>query len=138
MGISVSLVGGERFSRADECAAIFASGIIAFNGWRLLRSPLKELMEAEPKEDVTGQARAVALRVPGVRGVEKCRGRKLGYGFVLEMHVEVDGAMPVRQAHELAHQVKDAVQTALPRVNNVTIHIEPFSAPAERRGCISQ
>jgi divalent metal cation (Fe/Co/Zn/Cd) transporter len=43
----------------------------------------------------------------------------------------VDDTMPVREAHELAHQVKDAVQAALPRVNNVTVHIEPFSAPTQ-------
>ena len=125
LGIGASLVGGPRFASADEWAAVFASGIIAFNGWRLLRAPLAELMEREPPTDITGQARAVALGVPHVRGVEKCRGRQLGYGYVLEMHVEVDPAMPVGEAHVVAHRVKDAVRAALPRVNDVAVHIEP-------------
>ncbi len=126
LGISVSLIGGPRYATADEWAAIFASAIIAFNGWRLLKAPLKELMEAEPSGDVILRARATAARVTGVKKVEKCRGHKMGYGYFLEMHIEVDGAMSVRQAHEVAHRVKDAVQSALPRVNNVTVHIEPF------------
>ncbi|MBM3861731.1 MAG: cation transporter [Verrucomicrobia bacterium] len=126
LGISISLVGGPRFASADEWAAIFASVIIAWNGWRLLRPLAKELMEAEPPGNLIEQARRVAVGVSGVKGVEKCFGRKMGYAYFLEMHVEVDGVMTVRDAHQVAHDVKDAIQGALPRVNNVTVHIEPF------------
>ncbi len=129
LGIGLSLVGGPRFATADEWAAIFASAIIAFNGWRLLRLPLAELMEAEPQGDVAGQARAIALQVAGVQGVEKCFARQLGYGYLLEMHLEVDGTMPVRQAHDLAHEVKETIRTKFPRIRDVTMHIEPFSPP---------
>lgn len=129
LGIGLTLVGGPRFSSADEWAAIFASGIIAFNGWRLLRAPLAELMERVPTEDVTGQARRIAMQVPAVRGVEKCHARQLGYAFVLEMHVEVDDTMTVGQAHVVAHRVQDAVRAAMPRVSKVTVHIEPFEEP---------
>jgi len=127
LGISVSLVGGPACASADEWAAIFASGIIAWNGWRLLRAPLRELMETQPSGGVLGQARATALSVPGVRGVEKCFGRKMGYGYVLDMHVEVDRAMTVGEAHEIAHRVDEAVCQAVPQVNKVTVHIEPFT-----------
>jgi cation diffusion facilitator family transporter len=129
LGIGLTLVGGPRFASADEWAAIFASGIIAFNGWRLLRAPLAELMERVPTEDVTGQARRIAMQVPAVRGVEKCHARQLGYAFVLEMHVEVDDTMTVGQAHVVAHRVQDAVRAAMPRVSKVTVHIEPFEEP---------
>ena len=43
------------------------------------------------------------------------------------MHVEVDGELSVAVAHELAHAVKDAIRAKLPRVLDVTIHIEPFT-----------
>ncbi len=126
LGISIALVGGPGYEAADDWAALFAAAMIAWNGYRLLRPAVSELMEEEPADDVTGPARAVARGVPGVRGVEKCFARKLGYGYVLDMHVEVGGGMTVAAAHDLAHQVEDAVRAAIPRVNEVTIHIEPF------------
>jgi divalent metal cation (Fe/Co/Zn/Cd) transporter len=46
------------------------------------------------------------------------------------MHVEVDGALSVAVAHELAHTVKDAIRAKLPRVLDVTIHIEPHGGSA--------
>jgi cation diffusion facilitator family transporter len=126
LGIGAALLGGPGYEQADDWAAIFAGGVIAFNGWRLLRPTLQELMDAEPAGDVTGQARAIALGVAGVRGVEKCLARKMGYGYWLDMHVEVDSHLTVAEAHNLAHDVKDAIRAALPRVNEVSIHIEPF------------
>jgi divalent metal cation (Fe/Co/Zn/Cd) transporter len=71
------------------------------------------------------QVRATATGVAGVKGVEKCLARKMGHGFLLDMHVEVDGALSVAAAHEIAHLVKDAIRAAQPRVLDVTIHIEP-------------
>lgn len=126
LGISIALVGGERYAAADEWAAMFAAVIIASNGWRLLRPALGELMDAVPAGDLPEQARQVAVGVPGVRGVEKCFARKMGYVFILDMHVEVDGAMTVKDSHKLAHDVEDSVRAAMPRVGKVTVHIEPF------------
>src|SRR5580698_3049181 len=129
LGISISLVGGEAYRSADDWAAIFAAVIIAFNGYRLLRPALDELMDAAPKEDIAGVARTIAQQVKGVRGVEKCFARKMGYGYWLDMHVEVDGELSVAVAHELSHTVKDAIRAKLPRVLDVTIHIEPHAHP---------
>ena len=130
IGIGVSLVGGEAYRAADDIAAIFASFIIGWNGYRLLRPAVAELMDKVPDVSLLNQARAAALTVAGVKDVEKCLARKMGYGYLLDMHVEVDGQLSVLAAHELAHQVKAAVRVNLPRVNDVTIHIEPHREAA--------
>ncbi|HVM62912.1 MAG TPA: cation diffusion facilitator family transporter [Verrucomicrobiae bacterium] len=133
LGISIALVGGDRYRSADDWAAIFAAAIIGFNGVRLLRPALDELMDAVPKENIAGAARAIALQVNGVKGVEKCFARKLGYKYWLDMHIEVDGSLSVAVAHELSHTVKDAIRKKLPRVLDVAIHIEPYaSSPGSR------
>lgn len=126
LGISIALVGGDAYKSADDWAAIFAAVIVGFNGFRLLRPSLDELMDAAPKENVVGLARTIALRVKGVKGVEKCFARKMGHEYWLDMHVEVDGGLTVAVAHELSHSVKDAIRAKLPRVLDVTIHIEPY------------
>jgi len=132
LGISVALIGGDGYKSADDIAAMFAALIIGWNGWRLLRPSVGELMDAAPAGDIVERATAIALSVTGVRGVEKCLARKMGYGYLIDMHVEVDGELSVASAHQLSHDVKDAVRAQLTRVNDVTIHIEPHQprAPA--------
>jgi cation diffusion facilitator family transporter len=125
LGISVALIGGEDYKSADDFAAIFAALIIGWNGYRLLRPAVGELMDEVPDTGLIEQARAIALTVAGVKGVEKCLARKMGYGYLLDMHVEVDARQTVAAAHEISHLVKDAIRAQLPRVADVTIHIEP-------------
>ena len=143
IGISIALFGerlfggtggatatGEpsRWASADDYAALLASAVIIYNGWRLMRVPLRDLMDADQPgaaSSVIGPARAIALSIDGVRGVEKIRARRSGSRSFLEMHVEVDPEMPVRAAHAVGGRVRAAVRDQLPRVADVLVHIEP-------------
>ena len=125
IGITIALVGGPDFAFADDAAAIVAGLIIAWSGWQLLRPALNELMDAAPNAAVVAQIRLAAGKVPGVSAVEKCIVRKAGFQYFVDMHVEVDGGMPVRQAHQIAHLVKDKVREMVPTVHDVLVHVEP-------------
>lgn len=125
IGIAIAVIGGEAYSVADEAAALFASGIILFNAFRLGRQPVEELMDTLPPE-VVEQARAVAAGVADVGAVEKVFARKVGLSYLLDMHIEVDPEMTVRESHRVAHDVKDAIRAAMPNVQDVLVHIEPL------------
>lgn len=141
IGISIALF-GERFfgsasgtgdpsrwASADDYAALLAAAIIVYNGWLLMRIPLHELMDADPPggaDTIIEPAKAIARSIDGVRGIEKTRARKSGSRAFLEMHVEVDPAMPVREAHIVGGRVRAAIRQQLPRVADVLVHIEPF------------
>ncbi|MDB6037032.1 MAG: Cation diffusion facilitator family transporter [Verrucomicrobiales bacterium] len=129
IGISVSLIGGEKYARADDVAAFVAAGIIAWNGVTLIRPALNELMDASPETEVTERVRASAREIEGVQNIEKCLVRKMGYVYFVDMHVEVDPKMTVENAHQIAHAVKDRVRKNIPRVRDVLVHIEPAKAP---------
>ena len=60
IGISTALVGGENFAWADDAAAIAAAGVIAWNGWRLLRPTLGDLMDTAPDREISEQIRQLA------------------------------------------------------------------------------
>jgi divalent metal cation (Fe/Co/Zn/Cd) transporter len=57
--------------------------------------------------------------------VEKCLVRKMGISFYVDLHVGVDGAISVRDGHDIAHQVKDAIKATDPRIADVLVHVEP-------------
>jgi cation diffusion facilitator family transporter len=125
LGISVALVGGKGFEAADDIAALVAAAIIAFNGWRLLRQSLGELMDRSPSRELVEQIKRVASHVAGVERVEKCLARKMGYHYYVDMHVQVDPQMTVQRSHEIAHEVKHQVRSRFPRIRDVLVHIEP-------------
>ena len=65
--------------------------------------------------------------------MEKCFVRKMGYQYFVDMHVEVDPQMTVARAHGIAHDVKNRVREALPKVRDVMVHIEPASGGTGKR-----
>jgi len=125
IGISVALIGGKGYESADDVAAAAAALVIAWNGWRLLRPALNELMDKLPSRELVERIRRLSEAVPGVERVEKCLLRKMGHQYYVDMHVEVDPQMTVQRSHEIAHDVKDRIRTQLPRVRDVLVHIEP-------------
>jgi len=124
IGISVALIGGERWQSADDWAAIFACAVIAANGIRLMRPAFYEIMDTAPRKIVKSIC-SVASTVPGVIEVEKCRARKMGLDFYVDLHVGVDGKISVHEGHEIAHRVKNAIQQNDSRIADVLVHIEP-------------
>ncbi len=125
VGISVSLIGGEAWRSADEWATLFACALIGANGYRLLRPALYEILDTAPRGQIVDAVRDAARSVPGVVEIEKPLIRKMGLSFYVDLHVSVNGDISVRDGHEIAHEVKRAIQASDPRIANVLIHIEP-------------
>lgn len=125
IGIALTLFGGPHLAAADDIAAVIAGGIIAWNGLRLLRPAMDELMDAAPSRNLVAEIRSAASTVHGVKTVEKCIVRKMGFQYFVDMHVEVDPQMTVQKGHEIAHHVKDKVRAAVPEVHDVLVHVEP-------------
>lgn len=125
VGISVALIGGRGWEPADDWAALLTCGLIGFNGYRLLLPALHEVMDSAPAPEMALEVRVIAATVAGVIEVEKCRVRKMGLEYYVDIHVGVEAEISVRAGHEIGHFVKDAIRAAKPQVADVLVHIEP-------------
>jgi len=125
IGISIALIGGRGYEEADDWAALFASGVIAFNGIRLLRPALLEAMDTAPSKVIVTQIIDSAKDVEGVVGLDKCLVRKMGFDYYVDLHVVVNSALSVKEAHKIGHDVKDRLRSQYPHIKDVLVHIEP-------------
>jgi cation diffusion facilitator family transporter len=125
LGIGIAVLGGPGFESADDVAALFAAGVIGFNGSRLFRSAWREILDVAPPPETVERLREVALGIEGVRDIETCRVRRSGLGMFVDIHVVVDGDLPVRTGHDIAHRVKDALWSAGLGVLDAAVHVEP-------------
>lgn len=69
---------------------------------------------------------SVVEAVPGVRGCREARTRGGEGAVYVDLVALVDGAVPLREAHDVADRVEDAVRAAFPAVVDVVVHLEPF------------
>jgi cation diffusion facilitator family transporter len=123
--VTLTLVGGDRFADADSYGGFIVGLIVVGAGVKVSYDTAMQLMDTMPDDGAMAQIRAVARAVPGVRGVEKCFARKTGLRYHVDLHLEVDGAMTVRQSHELAHLVRTRILETLDWIADVLVHVEP-------------
>ena len=63
--------------------------------------------------------------VPRVLGCHRIRSRGPADHVFLDLHVWMDGATPLIDAHAVSHEVKDRLMDHYPQITDAIIHIEP-------------
>ncbi|QDU26428.1 Ferrous-iron efflux pump FieF [Anatilimnocola aggregata] len=127
VGITIGLIGGPGYEPADDWAALVACVVIVYSGVHLMRMAIRDLLDAAPPKHFAEQVRQVASQVEGVRAVEKCRIRKSGMTFFVEIHIEVDAFATVQEGHFIGGRVRSALRTSNLRIADAFVHVEPHS-----------
>jgi cation diffusion facilitator family transporter len=117
---------------ADHVAALVVALVILWAGSGLFWGSVHELMDRQADPALLEAVRREAWAVPGVRGVEKLLVRKAGLEHLVDIHIEVDPELTVREGHAIGHAVKDRLLEKLLTVKDVLVHLEP--APDAPRG----
>ncbi len=125
VGLALARWGGPECHAADHVAAIIVGLVIFLAGVRLFWASLNELMDRQAEPETLQAVRREALAIPGVLGVEKLLVRKSGLEHLVDIHVEVDPDMSVRDSHEIGHAVKNRLLDKVITVKDVLVHIEP-------------
>lgn len=126
VGISIALAGGRGWESADDYAALFSAMVIGWNGYRLLRPAVSDLMDKAPDREFVDRVTHVASAVEGVLGIEKVAARKAGLGYFIEIHVQALPSLPLHDAHILGGIVKSRLKEEIPPILGVLVHMEPF------------
>jgi cation diffusion facilitator family transporter len=126
VGISATLIGGDSWHWCDGAAGSVASIVVFLNGLHILRPAVHELMDGVPDVDLLSRVMAAAHAVSGVRLIEKLKARKFGARYLVDLHAQADPMLSLADAHELSGRIKSAIREAVPAVQDVLVHMEPF------------
>jgi cation diffusion facilitator family transporter len=116
---------GVRFGYAwlDPAAALVVAVFIGYACWEIFVSTTGILADriVLPEEAI----RTVVRGVPEVLGCHHIRTRGTADFVFLDLHIWMEPAMPLEDAHALSHEVKDRLMLAFPQIKDAIIHIEP-------------
>ena len=107
--------------------SLFALGIAVFlyvNAWHIARDALNMLMDRELPDAERKRIVAIATAHPEVSDVHELRTRAAGPQRFIQLHLEMDGDMPLTRAHEVSDAVEAELRTAFPDAE-VLIHQDP-------------
>ncbi len=132
--ISLWLSGSKGISHADPVFAIAIAGYLAWGAFKIGRESLNFLMDRELPDEDRKRIREIALSCPGVINMHDLRTRSSGNMTFIQLHLEMDGNMPLSEAHKIAENVTNGVEQAFPNAD-VIIHEDPEGVE-EKRDCL--
>ncbi|MBV8048947.1 MAG: cation transporter [Paludibacterium sp.] len=121
VGIGGNLLG---FHLLDPLAALVVGIMVGRMGWTFAWNALHDLMDRAASDEQIARLNECLLATPGVRGVHDLRTRMMGDRIVVDVHLEVDGDLSVREGHAISVAARQRVIAALP-VLYVTTHLDP-------------
>jgi cation diffusion facilitator family transporter len=134
LAVGLTLMNPARFGAADRIGGMAIGIIIFFLSMQVVRRTIEQLLDTMPEPAKMAEIREAALSVPGAMGIEKCFARRTGMRYHVDLHLEVDPEMTVRESHEIATSVKHAIKERLEWVADVLVHVEPANTLSKDAG----
>jgi ferrous-iron efflux pump FieF len=115
----------------DPLFALGISAYILYSAWRIGYEAVQLLMDRELPEDIQEGIRRIAMVHPHVRRIHDLRTRKAGHIQFIQLHLEMDGDIPLSQAHTIGDEVTAQIEQAYPGAD-VLIHHDPYDPDQPR------
>ncbi|OAQ19991.1 cation diffusion facilitator family transporter [Thermosulfurimonas dismutans] len=109
----------------DPLGSLIVSFLILKSSWQIVRPGIEELCDGMDIEEAR-QIKREVLKVKGVKDVHRVRTRKHGGHTLVDLHIQVEPELTVREGHHISERVKDYLLTRYERVVDVVVHLEPY------------
>ena len=111
---------------AEMVVTLVLAGLIIWLGLKHGRIALFSLLDASPNPELEKQVVALAEEVPGVMRVAELQLRQAGLFCFGIARIQLRRSIDITRGHEIAHRVVHLVREGIPRIESLTVHLEPF------------
>ena len=128
IGIGGAIFLGSRWAVLDPLASVVVGIFIAKVSFDLLRNGFGDLMEQSLPDDVEQEILRQAGSVEGVEEPHDLRTRRIGNHYAIELHILMDGNVPLLVAHDRASEVEERLRKLYGEETHVVVHVEPLTS----------
>ena len=131
VGLAIFLSAALDQPLIDAAMAALVALWLLHGAWQVGRASLDVLMDHELPDADRRRIIDIAQRHAEVRDIHDLRTRSAGLTKFVQLHIELDPALPLVRAHEIGDQVEADIQQAFPDAE-IILHVDPHGV-AERR-----
>lgn len=126
IGIGGAIFLGQRWAVLDPLASVVVGIFIAKVSLDLLRGGIGDLTEQSLPDEVEQEILQLAASVEGVEEPHDLRTRRIGNHYAIELHILMDGNVPLLVAHDKASEVEERLRKRYGEQTHVVVHVEPI------------
>lgn len=125
LGIGGAIILGEKWTILDPITSCIISVAIIVVAVKMAQPSLAELLETSLPEDIEKEIITTVSAVPGVKDIHELKTRRNGISFIIDAHIVVDPMLSIVEAHDIATNVEETLQTIYGKETQMSIHVEP-------------
>lgn len=126
IGVAGAMWLGPQFHVLDPIAAMIVAIFIVIVGARMALPAVRELLEEALPPDMQNEIRHCIAETPSVDTYHHLRTRRNGSTIIIDVHLKVNPALTVSQAHSISSEVEHKLRVIFGDNTIVTSHIEPY------------
>ena len=131
VGAALFLSGRFDLPLIDAVVAGAVAIYLLFGAWHVGIASLDVLMDRELPDGDRLRIVDIAKRHPEVQDIHDLRTRSSGLTKFIQLHIELDPALPLTRAHEIGDQVEADIQAAFPDAE-IILHVDPYGVEERR------
>lgn len=116
---------GIGWYEADAVFALLIAGYIIFTSGKIGYHAFQNLMDREFSNEDRAKIEEIVRTSPGVLGLHDLRTRRSGVNGFIQLHLDLDPEMTLRQAHVISDAVEAKLRDAFPNTE-ILIHQDPL------------
>ena len=125
IGIGGAILLGQRWTVLDPLASIAVGAMLVKVAWDLLGPSFGELTDSSLPADTEQEMLDIIGSVEGVEDPHNLRTRHVGNRIAAEVHIRLDGAQSLAEAHEKATEVERRFKERFGAQSHLIVHMEP-------------
>ena len=115
----------------DRIIALLISLFIMYVGFRIFMKSNIDLMDGIDNTGVYDKLFESVRSVEGAHNPHRVRARKIGHYYMINLDIEVDPELSVKDAHDIAKNVENSIKSNLRNIYDVMVHVEPLGNQEE-------
>lgn len=115
----------------DTLTAFLVAAYLLFNAYKLANEAVAVLMDKELDDEIRENIQKIVLSSEHAQGIHDLRTRDLGGVYMFEFHLELDGNLPLRTAHDYCDEVQNNILKHYPNAQ-IIVHQDPAGLPENR------
>lgn len=132
VGIGGAMLG---FPILDSVASVIICLFILKVAYDILKDALAKMLDTSCGEDFDRKLIAYIANQKDVLCVDALHSRMFGNKAYVDLEIQADGDMTLREAHDVAERVHASVEREFPDIKHIMIHVNPSEAEAAKENC---
>lgn len=109
----------------DSVASVVICAFVIKAAYDIFRDAIDKMLDTACDKDTVGKLRKIIENQSGVLGISKLTTRIFGSKIYVDVEIEADGSIPLKEAHDIAENVHYAIEQGVGDVKHCMVHVNP-------------